>query len=64
MNTIWKAKRYDPALVVATFAMQYTNGDVKFFEIDKAHKTLHEYYGPADAETLAKLDGFRQVRVK
>ena len=46
MNVTYESRRFDPANIVATYARRYSNGEVKFFDIDAKSKTIREYWLP------------------
>jgi hypothetical protein len=43
-NVIYQSVKFDQKNVVSVYARLYTNGDVKFFDVDRKHKTIREWW--------------------
>lgn len=66
MNLIYQSKHFSPEKVVSTYARLYSNGEVKFFDVNLQHKTIRERWmtiDHVDAETCVKLRCNEQVLV-
>ncbi|QWY83172.1 hypothetical protein [Rhizobium phage RHph_X2_24] len=70
-NIIYQSVKFNENDIVAVYARGYSDGTVKFFDVNAKNKTIREYWVKRehlDAETAAKIHVssgyFDQVRVK
>ena len=43
MNVIYQSTRFAEDNIATTYARLYSNGEVKMFDVDMRHKTIHAY---------------------
>lgn len=44
MNIIWQSVKFSPERIVATYAKQYSNDEIKFFDTNEKNQTIREYW--------------------
>ena len=44
MNIIYQSVKFNEKDIVATYARGYSNGEIKFYDVNKKNKTIREYW--------------------
>lgn len=44
MNLIWQSVKFKSENIIATYAKQYSNGEIKFFDVNAKNQTIREYW--------------------
>lgn len=48
MNIIWQSVKFNEADIDRTYARLYSNGEIKFFDVNVKNKTIREYWQIAE----------------
>lgn len=48
MNIIYQSVKFKETDIDRTYARLYSNGEIKFYDVNAKHKTIREYWQPAE----------------
>lgn len=68
MNIIYESRHFREVDVVATYARRYSNGEIKFYDVNAKSRTIREYWqrdGDTDPLIVGRCRdaGFEMVKL-